>query len=281
MIRAVLPLALAALAVPAHAQQSKPPAFASGAGIVRFIDAPKTSLSREIAIAVNPELRDAPFDVASYDLDGDGKPEVLAKSRAEKDCDPDKTRCRVVVMRETPQGWAKILDRRAAEVSVGSIGFGGFRAVALDSREGFAFNGSIYRLDLAQTGKPVSFTEAPNATRPMLVAQFGDGARRLKGLTVKVASLSPKDGETVVMARLEGPGACGSTFGCPWRLLQRKNDSYTVLSSGMGGPDASILGVVRGGWRDLAVKLPTGYAVYGWTGDRYVLSERVNEETRR
>lgn len=281
-MRALPFLAFLALSPVAADAQQRAPALPSGAGVVRFIDAPRNSLDREIAIAVNPELRDVPFDVASYDLNGDGKPEVLARSRGDKDCDtPEKLRCRVVVMRETPQGWGKVLDRRAGEVTIGTIGFGGFRAISLDGREGFAFNGNAYRIDLAQTGRPVTFTEAPVATRPLLIAQFGDGARRIKGLTVKVASLSPKEGETLVMARLEGPGACGSTLGCPWRLLRSKDQSYVVVSSGMGGPEASILGVVRGGWRDLALKLPTGYAVYGWTGERYVLSERINEETRR
>lgn len=282
MRRALLLAAgLAACAGTAAAQQ-RAPAPPSGAGAVTFIVAPKNSFSREVAIAVNPEVKDVDFDVAQYDLNADGRAEILIKLKGDKDCDVhDKARCRVVVMQETPQGWGKLLDRRAAQVTVGNIGFGGFRSLSLDGREGFVYNGKTYRIDLAQTGRPLTFSDAPAQAKALLIAQFGDGARRLKDVSVKVASASLAEGKTLVFARLEGPGACGAAFGCPWRLLQPKDGSYTVVSQGMGGPDASILGVVRGGWRDLAVKQPNGYAVYGWAGERYVLAERINEEGRR
>lgn len=277
----LLATALAGLAAPAVAQQ-RAPAPPSGAGIVAFVDAPKNSFARDVAVAVNPELKDAAYDVAQYDLNGDGKAEVLVKLKGEKDCDEsDKSRCRVVVMHETSQGWGRMLDRRANEVRVGTIGFGGFRSLSLDGREGYVYNGRAYRIDMAQTGRPLTFTAAPTAAKPLLVAQFGEGARKLQGVEVKVASATLSEGRTLVFARLEGPGACGAAFGCPWRLLQSKDGAYTVVSQGMGGPDVSILGVVRGGWRDVAVKQPNGYAVYGWAGERYVLAERVNEEGRR
>jgi len=247
----------------------------SGAGEIRLAQIPGESRERTLVEGIVPEAAGQPVETAVYDLDEDGKPELVARLLGPKSCEGQPARCRTVVLRSGRNGWEKVLDRKSAKVEAGKMGFGGMRAVVLDGRETFNWDGDGYRMDVAAAGAPVVFQDAPASFRGPLLSQFGPGAVKLAArsprVAVKVASASVRDGSQVVVARLEGPGACGAVLGCPFRVLQVKSGAYVTLSEGLGDAKMAVLPVMRTGYRDIMVGSPRGWSVYGWSGKSYVL----------
>lgn len=259
----------------------------SGAGEVSMMEiVGRQTPEQAVVEAVVPEATGQPMETALYDIDGDGKAEVIARLKGKGACDAKNVRCRVVVLMNGEKGWKKLIDRPAQKVEVGDLGFGAMRNVILDGREAYRWDGFAYRVDVASAGTALSFQDAPANFRAPLVAQFGPGAGRQAArntaIQVKVAQAVLNDnGTKVVVARLEGPGACGIVLGCPWRILQVKDGTYTALSEGFGSAKMSVLPVTRGGYRDLIVGTPKGFSVYGWSGKRYVVAERIVEGNGR
>jgi hypothetical protein len=286
-------VALAAIltcsAASAQSRASLKPAEAGDAGPVLFTEAGKNAPERTVVVQLAPEAAasDVKIDLATADLDGDGRPEIVARLRSRTTCDLSGKRCRVIIARpDVREGWKTVFDRRLTALDTGPAGFGGMRSLRIDGRETWSWSGSHYAMDVASSGDAVDFKEAPAQARPLLVAQFGDAARRLPVGSFKVlvgaADLTGK-GQSVVIARLEGSGVCGVLLGCPTRILQVKSGGYTTLLDGLTHGRVAVMQVNRDGWRDVVAELPRspGRVVYGWSGQRYAVAERIGTGVSR
>ncbi|BCB22149.1 hypothetical protein [Bosea sp. ANAM02] len=280
---------LACGAASAQSRASLKPAEAADAGPVLFTEAGKNAPERTVVVQLAPEAAasDVKIDLATADLDGDGRPEIVARLRSKTTCDLSGKRCRVIIARpDVREGWKTVFDRRLTALDTGQAGFGGVRSLRVDGRETWSWSGSHYAMDVASSGDAVDFKEAPAQARPLLVAQFGDAARRLPSGSFKVlvgaADLTGK-GQSVVIARLEGSGVCGVLLGCPTRILQVKGGGYTTLLDGLTHGRVAVMQVNRDGWRDVVAELPRspGRVVYGWSGQRYAVAERIGTGVTR
>ena len=277
-------LALLAALAPAAALAA-PPKLPSGAGEIRLVEMSARTSERDLVEAFVPAAKDQPMESLLYDLDGDGKPEVVARLKGPGMCDAAGKACRSLVFRKETAGWKLVLDRPSQRIEAAKPGYGAMRELVLDGRDAYSFTPNGYRLDFAATGKVVEVKPAPASYSSSLARQFGVGAERLvlkrKDVGFKIAAIEAKAGEPLLFARMEGPGACGAVLGCPWRLLRVKGGAYEVASEGFAGEKVALLPVAREGWRDIVVQTPRGYAVYGWSGKRYVLSENRKEGSAR
>ncbi len=282
-------VSLACGAVSAQTRASLKPAEASDAGPVLFAEADKNAPERTVVVQLAPEAAasDVKIDLATVDLNGDGRPEIVARLRSKTTCDLNGKRCRVIIARpDVREGWKTVFDRRLTGLDTGVAGFGGMRSLRIDGRETWSWSGSHYAMDVATSGDVVDFKEAPAQARSLLVAQFGDAARRLPAGSFRVlvgaADLTGK-GQSVVVARLEGSGVCGVLLGCPTRILQVKAGGYTTLLDGLTHGRVAVMEVNRDGWRDVVAELPRspGRVVYGWSGQRYAVAERIGTGVSR
>lgn len=273
----------------AQSRASLKPAGAGDAGAVLFSEASKNAPERTVVVQLAPEAAadDVKVDLATADLDGDGRPELVARLRSKTTCDLGGKRCRVIIARpDVREGWKSVFDRRLTALDTGASGFGGMRSLRIDGRETWSWSGSHYAMDVATSGDVVDFKEAPAQARSLLVAQFGEAATRLPAGSFKVlvggADLTGK-GQSVVVARLEGAGVCGMLLGCPTRILQVKNGGYTTLLDGLTHGRVAVMQVNRDGWRDIVAELPRspGRVVYGWSGQRYAVAERIGTGVSR
>jgi len=280
-MRAALLLALAAGLAPVAAFAA-PPKLPGGPGEIRLVEMSGQTRERELVEAFVPEAKDQPLETLLYDLNGDGNPEVVARLRGKGMCDEANRACRTLAFRKEAKGWTLIFDRPSQRLDSRGSGYGGMRDLIVDGRETYGFTANGYKLDFAASGKVVEMKPAPAGFVSALATQFGLGAERLalkgKGLAFKVATVEPKAGSPLVLARMEGPGACGRVLGCPWRLLRVKDGKYAV---GFAGEKVALLPVTRDGWRDIAVASTGGFTVYGWSGQRYMVAETRKEGSVR
>ncbi len=253
-------------------------------GPVVLSEPSKTARDREVVTNLIPEaaaVSDVVIETAVVDVESDRNPEIIAKIRSKTTCDADGVRCRTVLARYSSNGWKIVLDRRSTSVAMAAPGFGGMRSIVVDGRETWSWNGALYALDVAASGQPVTFTEAPAASRNLLVAQFGAAATRLSTkmpAKVMVGAVDPTGkGGSLVVARLEGPGYCGVVLGCPTRVLQVKDGGYVSLMDGLTHGKVSVMSVTRDGWKDLVAEMPRSGSrvVYGWSGKQYGVAERI------
>ncbi|AOG03323.1 hypothetical protein [Bosea sp. RAC05] len=256
----------------------------SEAGPVAMTEPAKTARDREIVTSLIPEaaaVGDVVIETALVDVESDRNAEVFARIRSKTTCDADGKRCRTVLARYSGNSWKVVLDRRSTGVAMASPGFGGMRSIVIDGRETWSWNGAVYALDVAASGQPVSFREAPAANRDLLVAQFGAAASRLSTkmpAKVMVGAVDPTGkGASLVVARLEGPGWCGVVLGCPTRVLQVKDGGYVSLMDGLTNGKVSVMSVTRDGWKDLVAEMPRSGSrvIYGWSGKQYGVAERI------
>jgi hypothetical protein len=239
---------------------------------------------RDVVKAVMPELlgaKDAVLKTAVVEFDTTRVAGLMVRVESKESCRGDE--CRTVFFRAGSEGWRAVFDRRAKTVEFGKPGFGAVRQVVVDGGyEVWGWTGDTYHADVAAAGALVDLKPAPKSATPQLVQQFGAGAKRLfdkKGaLTVSVAAVDlTGKGSSQVLARLAGPGACGVVLGCPWRVLEVKDGAYRTLLRGQGSGKIAVMSVARGGWRDLAAELPSGFVTYGWGGSAYGIAETVKD----
>jgi hypothetical protein len=277
-------LAILAALVPATALAA-PPKLPAGPGEIRMSEISGQTNERTLVEAFVASAKGQPLESVLYDLNGDGNPEVVARLKGPGMCDEAARACRTVAFRKEVAGWVLVFDRPTQRVETRSPGYGGMRDLVVDGRETYAFSPGGYKLDFAASGTVVDLKAATANFSSALATQFGVGAERLalkgKGVSFKVATVAPKPGSPLVMARMEGPGACGRVLGCPWRLLRVKDGAYSVVAEGFAGEKVALLPVARDGWRDIAVQSPGGFTVYGWSGKRYVVAETRKEGSVR
>lgn len=284
ILATAVPALVAALAATAPADAA-PPKLPGGAGEIRLVEINGPNNERTLVESFVGEAKDKPLETLLYDLNGDGRPEVVARLRGKDACDASGATCRTLVLRKEVRGWTLVFDRPSQRVEARAPGYAGMRDLVVDGRETYSFSADGYKLDFAASGAVVDLKPAPPQYAAGLAAQFGVGAERLalkvKGVQFKVANVQAKNGTPMVLATMEGPGACGILLGCPWRILQVSNGAYAPVATGFSGGKIAFLPVARDGWRDIAVQSPGGFTVYGWTGKRYAVAEVRKEGSVR
>ena len=281
--------ALAALALAALVG----PASAAGQGEttdVAFRQMRPDAQEAQIVSVKLPEVaatKGAVVETALVPLDNTDTASVIVRVVSPKTCDTGGKRCRTVALRAGAKDWDVVFDRRASALQLGAHGFGTMRRITVDGgSEAWDWNGRAYHMNVDATGTPVKLAEVSSpAAAGVIVQQFGQGARILSDRRGKVKvsaaalDLNGKGAKDQLLVRLEGPGVCGIRLGCPWRVLVKDGQGYRTLLNGFGSQDIAVMSVARGdGWRDVAVDLPGGHAVFGWSGKQYGLAELVNDQ---
>ncbi len=232
-------------------------------------------------------IKGATISTALLPLDMSATASVIVRVVSPRTCDVSGKRCRTVALKANATDWNVIFDRRTQTMELGAPGFGAVRRILVDhGYESWDWNGHAYHMDLPAVGQPIAAKEIRSASQAAaIVQQFGPGAKRMFDrrarlrLTAAALDLRGKGTKDQLFARLDGPGVCGITLGCPWRVLVPEGQGYRTLLSGFGTEKVVMMPVARGdGWRDLAAEIPKGYSVYGWTGKGYALSEIVPDQ---
>lgn len=284
-MRALVVASILALVLPsaAFAQGAKP---APQQPALSFGKAASGGRERAVLGQFRPEMAaDEGLETAVVDIDEDKVVEVFARARSKAFCDEGGKRCRTVMLKYARGKWAIGFDRSVEKIELGERGYAAMPALVLDGgRETDRWTGEAYAVDLAATGKQLAFSPAPANAAALLAAQFGTAAVTLQKAgraKVSVAEAALEGSESVVVAKLEGDGACGRVLGCPLRGLKVKDGTYQTVFEGFSTGGLSVMPVARGGWKDIITESKGGYALYGWGGAKYGLAERQIEGVAR
>lgn len=256
-------------------------AFAA-AGPVAFDPSPDASARRIVNVVFAEYLQQrvgASVETAVIDLDGDGTGEILARFVHTGSCLEDMKTCRTVVLRHKPtRGWGIVLDQPSATVAFAPDNLGVPSPLTLDGLV-WQWGRSRYEPQADSIGKDVSFSDVPAASAASYAAAFGEGAKKLAsgnyGVKLHYSADRLADGKDTLVLSMDGKVACGELTGCPVRVLAKEGETWkTILSTSSKGKVA-VADAVRGGYHDLIVQTPLGYAVYGWTGNAYTVAKRL------
>lgn len=242
---------------------------------------PNTQVRGIVNVVFANYLRDrvgAEVQNVAIDLDKDGVGEVVARFVHTGSCSADLSLCRTVILRHNGNKWEIVFDRFADSVEVLDGPSRVPRPIKAHNIT-WKWNGKAYSPTDDGLGKSLSFNTIPNSETANYISAFGEGAEHLlaAGGDIKVSYASPKlssGGEAIVL-KLTGSNICGAESGCPVRVIKNDGDSWkTVLSAATTG-DFLVGNAVREGHTDVVVKTKQGFTVLGWSGESYIVADRV------
>jgi hypothetical protein len=220
----------------------------------------------------------AQVETGVVDLDKDGVGEIVARFVHTGSCSADMKVCRTAIIRHDGREWRVVFDHPTSQIEV-LTGPNGVPVPIKADRITWDWDYPTYAPSASGVGDRISLDPVPRNTVASLAPAFGQGAVKLAEadpryeLSYARPQISGKD--EFIAVTLKGGAACGTETGCPVRVLRKEQDGWRPVLSTSASSSIFLGNSQRAGYRDLVVDTKAGFAVYGWDGAKFALSERV------